>query len=336
MSGYACIGERIAISTDWADLATADPWAAIVYAMCWPGCNIYGILPGDARSFRAHVCPLLPLDDARIEEILQLLKQRGFVVRYKAGQRRLLWLRNWHEQNQVRWDRVGPPEDPLPREWAVPPALAGYLETLTKRGEETNLTRYFAERSRQLPDTPGNSRSLPLARRAPAHAGPPPSPSPTSALPPGGNARAESASPIPEPTSRQRDLRAEALAGDGHMLLQNNPQVRELVARCCPHFTGPQAGTWATRLLQAIRDPNTPLSREEWLAAFEDDKPTGASKPDRWVEFHENKARGIRGKRERDAPPEPTMTPGHRPLDLRSLDDDGNPIPGWVAPERIG
>ena len=54
--------------------------------------------------------------------------------------------------------------------------------------------------------------------------------------------------------SNLSSLKNEALAGDGHMLLQNNPQVRELVARCCPDFTGPRVGRWAETLLQAIRD----------------------------------------------------------------------------------
>jgi hypothetical protein len=305
--------DAVSDSCDWADAANANPKAAILFVMMLPNADPYGIISGQLSYLRGSICQYLAWSERAIGQALAVLEQIGMVVCYQDGRGHpLIYIPKYHEHQSIPWERVGPPRHDLPPGWLVPDSLPA---AMLKNPSRIMLEWWNEYSQTTLGVVTDPSESTPSSRARTR-----------SSLLSSGlvSSESEEAAPVPEPdpADRQRDLRAEALAGDGHMLLANNPQVRELVARCCPHFTGPKVGDWATALLQAIRDPNTPLTREEWLAEFEGDPPTASRRPAQWVDFHELKAKAVNGKRAREGPEEPPMVPGRRPVDLSQVGEE--------------
>jgi hypothetical protein len=299
-------------SRDLTELFDSDPLAEALFYRLLAGSDDFGRLDWDVDLIRADCFPRSRRKPAAIEKALAALVERDMIFRYTVNGKDYLQITHYDDfQGEQGWARVKV-ACPPPPEWSPPESLVAFLDS-------TQDKRFLPERYGLVSECVGVYRAVsscvPDTVRVPRAQARSHSPSHSHTHPPGAECAREEASPIPDPDPafRQRDLRAQALAGDGHMLLANNPQVRELVARCCPDFTGPKVGDWATALLQAIRDPNTPLSREEWLAAFDADRPTQASKPLEWVNYHEKRAKAVNGKRARQAEDDPLALVYHPP-----------------------
>jgi hypothetical protein len=125
MARWAKLDERISEDLAVADLLEANPLACALFMMSLPRCDVYGILPGDARSFRARVCPAAELSQAQVDEAVVALVGAGLYHAYAVNGRSYIYVRRFHRYQEVRWNRVGPPEHPLPACWEEPAGYAG-------------------------------------------------------------------------------------------------------------------------------------------------------------------------------------------------------------------
>lgn len=170
MHSWAKLSSKLAESEQYADAANTDPVAGMLFLMALPQADLYGILPGDLRLFAGRVCPLLALTPKRIGKALDVLHEHGLIVRYEADGKQWLWLPGWHRHQDVRWSRIGPPDYPLPPEWTPPEELE--RACAQDADGERPLTRWFrrfcgddAGQSGGVPETPGDSGSVPPRRR---------------------------------------------------------------------------------------------------------------------------------------------------------------------------
>lgn len=125
MARWAKLDERISEDIAVADLLADNPLAIALFAMSLPRADVYGILPGDARSFRARVCPAAELTQAQVAAAIISLCDAGLYHAYIVNGRSYIYVRRFHRYQEVRWNRVGPPEHPLPECWEEPAGYAG-------------------------------------------------------------------------------------------------------------------------------------------------------------------------------------------------------------------
>ena len=115
-----------------AELGEVHPWAALLFTFSLPSANVYGILPANPREYKALVWPASQLTFADIEFAIEQQVEVGLLHKYSRTThgvvRDLLYIKNYHRYQDVKWYRVGRPEYPLPPEWIVPEELRAYLE----------------------------------------------------------------------------------------------------------------------------------------------------------------------------------------------------------------
>ncbi len=156
---WAKLHEGISVSRDLAEAYRRSRDAPLLFLMMLPQADVYGILMGDPAVLRGRVCPLLPISPARIDAALDALQDVGLIVRYvDSDGRQLIWIRKWTDYQDIRWSRVGPPDYEPPEEWKAPEELVQFAV----KNPDKPLGKWFRRwSSRQLPDTPGVSGSVP-------------------------------------------------------------------------------------------------------------------------------------------------------------------------------
>lgn len=134
MARWAKISERIGQDGVLAVLAEENLLAALLFTWSIPAADVYGLLPGDAREYRARVASAMCLLPEQVEEAVQAQVGAGLVVAYDLPEGgRGIYLRRYHRYQSVRWDRTGPPEQALPPAWEVPEELTKFLASDTAR-----------------------------------------------------------------------------------------------------------------------------------------------------------------------------------------------------------
>lgn len=128
MSKFAKLTDTINISEDFADLANADPLAAVVYMMTWTKCWPWAVLPGKPLEFKAVVCPGIDCNRDRMRAVLDLLAERGHITIYAdADGSPLIHVSKWNKHNVVKWQMVSLPKCPMPEGWQPPAELLAYI-----------------------------------------------------------------------------------------------------------------------------------------------------------------------------------------------------------------
>lgn len=297
MSRYAAISEDISTSEDWADLVSADPKAAIVYAMCWPHVDVYGILPASPRRFIATVCPLLGLTPGKAEKIISILEERGHVVRYEAGGESLLWFPSWSKRNTVRWDKIASkPTHPLPPQWIPPDDLVRLLQRTEK---SVPLREWFGEDGRLL-ENPAHSGNLPEVpvRSGLARAGAGAFCSSALALADASDSEGEgegNGEGEPRPTYR----------GDtDHLHGVESGAWQTVIAEVCPSL--PRTGNgycnrreWGLELARCDADENYPYHGDDLVAVLRASNISVRTKPREFLGMLERKYHAQQGERRR-------------------------------------
>ncbi len=101
--------------------------------------DVYGILPGHPCLYRAKVCPLVPLSDKKIRNVIDTLVERGFYRRYEVEGKTYLYVTNYHKYQSVEWWKFSVPKYPLPPDWSIPASLQRFFE----KSPEHRLTVWF-------------------------------------------------------------------------------------------------------------------------------------------------------------------------------------------------
>jgi len=136
MSRWAKIHDRIAESNGFAEAANEDSRAALLFLLMLPQCDVYGIIQAGHRVFTAKVCPLLAITPEELDASFACMERHGLVVRYSCPEGRPhLWLPNYTKYQEYRWERVGPPEHPLPPGWQLPKALIEGCQKRNAKGD---------------------------------------------------------------------------------------------------------------------------------------------------------------------------------------------------------
>lgn len=83
------------------DLAECDPLARILFAGLWCACDRKGRLEDRPKRIKADV---LPYDDCNMDELLQQLHDRGFIIRYEMAGVKYIWVPTFldHQNPHVR------------------------------------------------------------------------------------------------------------------------------------------------------------------------------------------------------------------------------------------
>jgi hypothetical protein len=128
---YAKLAHKVGDNPDIGDTLDDNPRAVALFLISLARCDVYGILPADPRRYKIAVVPGSELTAEPIAEALDEQERRGWIRRYtdSAGTD-LLHILKYHEFQDVRWPRVGPPEHELPDWWQPPEALMEWLQTL--------------------------------------------------------------------------------------------------------------------------------------------------------------------------------------------------------------
>ena len=128
---YAKLAHKVGENPDIGDALDDNPRAVALFLISLARCDVYGILPADPRRYKIAVVPGSELTTELIAEALDEQERRGWIRRYtdSAGTD-LLHILKYHEFQDVRWPRVGPPEHELPDWWQPPEALMEWLQTL--------------------------------------------------------------------------------------------------------------------------------------------------------------------------------------------------------------
>ena len=124
---------RIAESEDLADLHGKDPNAALLFLFSLPAAMPWGVLPGDARLFRAKVCPLLDLSLDSVKTALRLVVDSGLYQSYQDREgKQLLYVSAWGTYQDRQLERVGLPVYDFPPNWTPPKTLAKSIADAAK------------------------------------------------------------------------------------------------------------------------------------------------------------------------------------------------------------
>ncbi len=154
MPRWAKLSERVGQDGVLCELAEENMLAALLFTWSLPAADVYGILPGDARQYHARVAPALSVSREAVQAAIDAQAQAGLVMSYEADGNRLIYIRNFHRHQDVKWKRVGSPEHPLPPDWRIPGKLRDLLgESGTNPGpEEFGLCRTATGLCVQVPD----------------------------------------------------------------------------------------------------------------------------------------------------------------------------------------
>jgi hypothetical protein len=123
MPYYARIWSKLVEDEDVNELVALDPLAEVLRLWCIARADVYGVVPGNLAVFRGKVCPFLAISDRKLKKLTSLLQEKGFLRGYASGGRRYFFVANFHKYQDVKWERVGRPQYPLPPDWEPPAAL---------------------------------------------------------------------------------------------------------------------------------------------------------------------------------------------------------------------
>lgn len=151
------------------EIASLDPWARLLFQGLWTVADKEGRLEDRPRRIKAD---LFPYDDVDVDELLDVLVGRGFLVAYEAGGRGFLCVPSF-----IRWQNPHPKEKPSeipgPESGAVRPRnyMASLVITETSRAVSNTVSDLDpvsdpetfappAEKQREAPPVPGESTPL--------------------------------------------------------------------------------------------------------------------------------------------------------------------------------
>jgi len=160
---WAKLSERIGQDGRLAEVAEANPLAALFFTWGLAAADVYGILPGDPREYRARVAGAMQTPLPEVADAIAAQVEAGLITAYQDGDTALLYIHHYHDYQDVRWSRVGPPEYRLPDSWTIPGALLEWLgDPRSKQAHKT--AAYYGLRDGQLvnsgsgPGLSGSSR----------------------------------------------------------------------------------------------------------------------------------------------------------------------------------
>lgn len=292
---YARIHHQAGDSPDIGEALEKNPLAVSLFFIGLSRADLYGILPGEARRYRAIVAPAAILSAETVEEAIQEQERRGWVRRYTDSEgTSLLHVLNYHQYQEVRWaNGVAPPDHELPEWWQAPLEFQAWLASERCSTTRKHSAQWAALRERycsttvvlqehyptqdtehKTQDTENDHDSLPLTA-VPSEEG---AVSVTSAaangkesVPPvGPDSNGDATDSSPSPARPRKSLPADELT----------------IAAACNRLTGslhPQRDRWREALLEAARDPNTPLNDDEIVEALEHQGPSVADTPQTWL-----------------------------------------------------
>jgi len=128
---YAKLAHKVGENPDIGDAMDDNPRAVALFLISLARCDVYGILPADPRRYKIAVVPGSELKVEAVADALDEQERRGWIRRYTDSEgTQLLHILKYHEYQDVRWARVGPPERELPDWWQPPEDLMKWLLTL--------------------------------------------------------------------------------------------------------------------------------------------------------------------------------------------------------------
>lgn len=295
MAKYAQLYETVGESKDMGRLLETNPLAASLFMISLARADVYGILPADPWDFRTKVCPAAAVPVGEVENALNLLCELGMYHRYKADERQLIYIMQYHSYQQVRWLRVGRPDQPLPDCWHVPDALKQEIRS-DRRGNK--LPEYFGLDSatmRPLPETAWTASGLQIKGRDDSRTTPGLLPDTSWTTPPISASASASNDSL---GARESQPAAEgepetAPFPDAHMAICNYPELMPAVAAAQPRWGTAKQRAFCLDLIAAIEDPNTPVTRQEVMGWLQ----TDGSKPS-YTDRGDSYLRRMIGKRE--------------------------------------
>jgi len=134
MPRWAKLSEAIAEDLTIGEMLSkpADARAALLFLMSLPRADLYGILPGNPRLFKARVCPVSYITEGTVEKALTLLVENGMLKSFTDEGQTYLLIANYHKYQVVRWNNwVGPPTVRLPDDWEPPAGLVVFVKKLS-------------------------------------------------------------------------------------------------------------------------------------------------------------------------------------------------------------
>lgn len=302
---YARIHYQAAESPDIGEALEVNPLAVSLFFLSIARADLYGILPGEPRRYRATVAPAANIPPDVVAEAIAEQERRGWVHCYRSATGvQLLYIVNYHEYQEVRWqNRVAPPEHELPACWTPPEGFLLWLVSehcisSRKHGEQWTVLREcyrsatvaLQERyPTQYTDTDTNTdNSTDTAGRAredePEHTARPTDPEPVASMP----------DPVAEhdPSTLPPDL---------HMQKLNHGTLSAAVRKALSGRTqAKRSDQWFADLRAFTRDYPDQYTEAAIVEALSRDPPKAADKfADRWLERVMPRA----------SPPDPALSP---------------------------
>lgn len=314
---YARIHYQAAESPDIGEALEVNPLAVSLFFLSIARADLYGILPGEPRRYRATVAPAANIPPDVVAEAIAEQERRGWVHCYRSATGvQLLYIVNYHEYQEVRWqNRVAPPEHELPACWTPPEGFLLWLVSehcisSRKHGEQwtvlrerygsatvalqerysTQDTRHKTQYTEHRTDTAGRAREdepEPTAR--------PTEPEPMASVP----EPVAPATPTPPDPATEHD--PSTMPPDLHMQKLNHGTLSAAVRKALSGRTqAKRSDQWFADLLAFTRDYPDRYSEAAIVEALSRDPPKAADKfADRWLERVMPRA----------SPPDPALSP---------------------------
>jgi DnaD/phage-associated family protein len=128
-------------------LAEIEPIGRLLFAGLWTIADREGRLEDRSRKIKAEI---LPYDECNVDEILQELHEKGFILRYEVNGERYIWIRNFQKhQNPHKKETSSVIPPPTSEEGQV-----FYPESMGNSGalpEKTNMSP--ADSLKLIPDS---------------------------------------------------------------------------------------------------------------------------------------------------------------------------------------
>jgi len=127
MARWSKITEYIGEDVKLAELAEKNPLAALFFTWCIPRADLYGILPGDPRAYRARIAAAMMVSTEAVQAAIDDQVEAGFIHRYEDEGKPLLYIRHYHKHQTVNWFKIKSCEYALPDCWDMPPELEDHI-----------------------------------------------------------------------------------------------------------------------------------------------------------------------------------------------------------------
>jgi len=125
---WAKLSSRIGEDGALCELAEVNPLAALLWTWSISTADLYGLLPGSPREYRACVAPGLMIDLADVRSAIDAQVTAGLVTAYEDDGTPLLYLPNYHRYQSVNWWAAKESRFTLPECWQVPPDLQAIID----------------------------------------------------------------------------------------------------------------------------------------------------------------------------------------------------------------